>query len=388
MRFAALATLAVALLLVPVAAAPPAAAVKLPDEGYARVVQAYRGQLTEAEIARVAETDPAPELYLSPQTPGERAAARFFGSLPDETHAQLGATGYLKWRVDRLPSEQRGWLKEAARVLETRGQGPFPLTGKTPAYTGFARIQVQADGLPQYCWWIGSEGAPRLAWVTLVRAVGLLTEDYSHAYARQLPELVGQAETPLPTSPWVRVRETPAKPKPVEAAAEAPKPLMDEKRYWDLVRAFRGDLKKDGLRALTEHDRLLSDHLKSSDATTKALNELFAKMPEEQHQLLLYTGRIVWTGEDLNKQQRKLVDTILKEVNARGDGVEPFLLSPALATRTGFALVFVPEVETPVISWWVSSPNTANPTWIPLLNSAAVAAPGYYRAHLEQLPRG
>jgi hypothetical protein len=65
-----------------------------------------------------------------------------------------------------------------------------------------------------------------------------------------------------------------------------------------------------------------------------------------------------------------------------------YLLSPAFATRTGFALVHVPEVATPVISWWVNSPSVPHPAWIPLANDTAVKAVGYYRAHLEQLPGG
>ncbi|MCC2672091.1 MAG: hypothetical protein K0Q72_4563, partial [Armatimonadetes bacterium] len=345
------------------------------------------GELTEAEIEAVAEEDPAPALYLSSRTPGERAAARFLGSLPDEAHAQLGTDGYLKWRVDRLPPTQRAWVKEAARVLEARGEGPFPLSGKTPSYTGFARVDVIGLEQPQYCWWIASDLAPRPAWITLVRSIGLLTEAYGKSYGERMPAVVKLADSELPELRWVRIREMPAKAAPAPPVAPA-MPLTGEKEYWEVVRACRGDLKKESLRALVERDTLLDRRLKSTDPAIKAMLELFAKLPEEQHRALLTTGRLVWSADDLTKQQRKLVDTLLRDVNARGDGSEPFLLSPALATRTGFALVTVPGVETAVISWWVSSPTGTHPTWIPLMNAAAVAAPGYFRAHLEQLPRG
>jgi len=355
------------------------------DAGYAAVLQAYRGELTEEQIEILGESDPAPVLYLSPKNPGERAATRFFGSLPDDAHDQLQRTGYLKWRVDRLPKEQRGWVKEAVQTQEARRQGPFPLSGKAPAVTGFARIQVAGLERPQYCWWVAAEGASP-AWVTVVRALGLLTQEYTNSYRKQLPELTEKPETePIPNGRWLKIRDTPRKPTPAPVAPV----LADEKYYWSVVRAYRGQLAKDELRALTDQDRVLSDRLKSSDVPARAVNELFAKLTDAQHRALLTTGRLIWAEGDLTKAQRKQVDTVLRDLNARtGEGMDLYLLSPAFATRTGFALVRVPEVETPVISWWVSSPSVPHPSWIPLANNAAVKSAGYYRAHLEQLPGG
>jgi len=365
------------------ASAPAAGALENADAGYAAVLQAYRGELTEEQIEALGERDPAPALYLSPQNPGERAATRFFGSLPDDAHAQLQTSGYLKWRVDRLPKEQRGWVKEAVQTLEGRRQGPFPLNGKEPATTGFARIQVAGLEQPQYCWWVAAEGV-RPGWVTVVRALGLLTRDYSDAYREQLPPLTDKPETePIASNRWLKIRETPRKPPPTPPAAV----MADEKYYWSVVRAYCGQLPKDELRTLTEHDRVLSDRLKSSDPAGRAVNELFAKLTDEQYRALLSTGRLIWADGDLTKAQRKLVDTVLRDLNERtGGGMDLYLLSPAFATRVGFALVHVPDTANPVISWWVNSPSVPHPSWIPLANDAAVKAPGYYRAHLEQLP--
>jgi hypothetical protein len=259
------------------------------------------------------------------------------------------------------------------------------LSGKEPVTTGFARIDVAGLEQPQYCWWISAEGV-RPGWVTVVRALGLLTQEYSEAYRTQLPGLVDKPETePVPTNRWLKIRETPRKPPPPPPAPV----LADEKYYWSVVRAYRGQLDKDELRTLTDHDRVLSDRLKSGDAPSRAVNELFAKLTDEQHRALLATGRLVWADGDLTKAQRKLLDLILRDLNERtGGGMDLYLLSPAFATRTGFALVHVPEVANPVISWWVSSPSVPHPSWIPLVNEPAVKAPGYYRAHLEQLPGG
>lgn len=365
------------------ASTPAVQALDTADAGYAAVLQAYRGELTEEQIEALGERDPAPALYLSPQNPGERAATRFFGSLPDGAHAQLQSTGYLKWRVDRLPKEQRGWVKEAAQTLEGRRQGPFPLNGKKPATTGFARIQVAGLEQPQYCWWIASEGV-RPGWVTVVRALGLLTRDYSEAYREQLPAFVDKPETEsIPSNRWLKIRETPRKPPPAP-----PMPVLaDEKYYWSVVRAYRGQLAKDELRTLTDQDRVLSDRLKSNDPAGRAVNELFAKLTDEQYRALLSTGRLIWADGDLTRAQRKLVDTVLRDLNERtGGGMDLYLLSPAFATRVGFALVHVPDTANPVISWWVNSPSVPHPSWIPLANEAAVKAAGYYRAHLEQLP--
>lgn len=367
-------------------AAPPATgSPRFADAGYSAVLQAYRGELTEEQIEALGERDPAPALYLSPKNPGERAATRFFASLPDDAHDQLQKTGYLKWRVDRLPKEQRGWVREAVRTLEARREGPFPLTGKEPAFTGFARIRVEGLEQPQYCWWVAADGVPP-AWFTLVRALGLLTQEYAKSYQEQLPTVVAQPESEaIPAGRWLKVREIPQKPKR-EPEPTAPA-LVDEKYYWSVVRAYRGQLGKEEQRLLTDEDPLLGSRLRSKDPATRNLNELFAKLTEEEHRTLLTTGRLVWGETDLSKPQRKLVDAVLRDLNERtGGGMDLYLLSAALATRTGFALVQVPGAANPVISWWVSTPSVPHPAWVPLTNDAAVKSPGYYRAHLEQLP--
>jgi hypothetical protein len=354
------------------------------DPHYFRVVQAYRGELTQDEIDQLAEDDPAPGLYLSEKTPAERAAARFFGSLPDEAHETLRKTGVLKWQVDHLPSEQRGWVRDAAKRLEARREGPFPTQGKTLATTGFARIEVEGDPLPQYCWWISAEGARRPAWVTLVRAIGLLTQDYSAAYTARLPDLISVPESPpIEAKRWVKVRTTPPKPVPPEVAA----PIAGAEFFWDVVKAYRGKLGRDPLKKLTEGDPLLTGRLKSAEAPTRALNELFAKLTDAELEALLSNGVLSWTNGDLTKPRIKLLDTILRDLNTRS-GADPYLLSPGIAARTGFAVVRVPGVEDPVISWWVSSPAAAYPAWIPLVNQQGVAATGYHRSHLEQIPGG
>lgn len=363
-------------------ATPSANPARFADAGYGSALQAYRGELTEAQIEILGESDPAPVLYLSPQNPGERAAARFFASLPDAAHEQLQKDGYLKWRVDHLPKEQQGWVREAVRTLEARREGPFPLTGKEPASTGFARIRVEGLDQPQYCWWVAA-GDAKPGWVTLVRALGILTREYADAYREQLPAAAAQPESEaIPGGKWLKVRDTPRKPDPEPAAA----PLVDEKYYWSVVRAYRNQLGKDERQSLTGQDRLLSERLRSSDVATRAMNELFAKLTDEQHRTLLTTGRLVWAEGDLTRPQRKLVDVVLRDLNERTGGMDQYLLSAALATRTGFALVQVPDVAAPVISWWVSTPSVPHPAWVPLANEAAVKAPGYYRAHLEQLP--
>ena len=138
---------------------------------------------------------------------------------------------------------------------------------------------------------------------------------------------------------------------------------------------------------LTEGDPLLTGRLKSSEAPTRALNELFAKLTDAELEALLSNGVLSWTNGDLTKPRIKLLDTILRDLNTRS-GADPYLLSPAIAARTGFAVVRVPGVEDPVISWWVSSPAAAYPAWIPLVNQQGVAATGYHRSHLEQIPGG
>lgn len=362
----------------------PSATLGAPDDDplYTRALQAYRGELTAEEIEELSQQDPAPGLYLSDRTPAERAAARFFGSLPDEAHEELRTRGVLKWRVDRLPKQQRDWIREAVKRLEARREGPFPLEGKDAAYTGFARVRVA--GTPQYCWWISSEAAPRPVWVTLVRAIGLLTQAYAEAYAMQLPDLLAAPESePIDAKRWVRVRTTPARTPP----PPAPDPVPGEEYVLAVVRAYRGKLGKDALKELTSADSLLAERLKDRAAPTRALNELFAGLTDAEVRHLLSTGRVGWSADDLTRVRRKLLDTILTDLNTRNAAVsEPYLLSPALSSQTGFAIIRVPGIEEPVISWWVTSPTAAYPAWLPLANRKGVDAPGYFRAHLEQLP--
>jgi len=354
------------------------------DAHYLRVVRAYRGELTSDEIETLSEADPAPGLYLSDKTPIERVATRFFGSLPDEAHETLRKTGHLKWQVDRLPPEQRGWVRDAARRLEARREGPFPTQGKVLAVTGFARVEVGLDAPPQYCWWISAEGARRPAWVTVVRAIGLLTQAYSNAYAEQLPELIARPESPpIDAKRWAKIRTSPPKPVPAPVA----EPVEGAEFFWDVVKAYRGKLGREPLKMLLDGDTLLAGRLKSTDPSTRALSELFSKLTDPELEFLLARGTLAWTDADLTKPRRKLLDTILRDLNARS-AAEPYLLSPAIAARTGFALVRVPGVGDPVISWWISSPTAPYPAWIPLANQAGVAATGYYRSHLEQLPGG
>jgi len=377
----------------PVSSTPGAREVPPAEElAYTRALKAYRGEMSAAEVEELAQTDPGPLVRTSQKTLADDALVRFFASLPDEAHARLRRDGYLKWRANALNATQKRWLKEMVVLAGTVGTGPFPLDGKECATTGFIRVQVEEQEEPVYSWWIDARKSPRPAWAPLVNVVGIGREDFLAAHRKQIAALAEQPETPP-----VAVKELAALPlvKPVKEAAEAspavekPAPLMDERAYWSLVKAYRGDLGGEALRLLAAGDSLTARRLKLLDPAERALNRFFARLPDKEHRTLLTTGLLVWRPEQLSKEERKLLEPLIVRLNgeARGGGAaqDPYSLEPLQPTRLGFALVRVPGVEKPVLSWWVRSATALHPAWISLNNGAALDAKGYFRAHLEQL---
>lgn len=364
----------------------PAPAGEGTDALYPRVLAAYRGAPSFEQIEALAREDPGPALYLGPKTPGEWGIARVFASLPDAAHEELQRTGYLKWSAARLPDTQRGWLQERVRQLERRGEGPFPLDGKEPSLTGFVRVELEGLDGPQYTWWIAHPKAKRSQWLTLVRVVRILTKEYSDANQARLTELEALPETtPIPRGAWQKIKDPPV-PKP-EEEVKAPT-LMDEKLYRRIVRAYRGDLGKDERELLAAADPLVGKRLRMTDPADKGLNQLFGKLKDEEHETLLTTGRLLLRIHELSRERRKLLEPVIERMNAQareGGLGDLYDLIPYGRTRLGFAILFVPEAEKPVLSWWIASPYSPTPAWITLINGEALKAPLYFRAHLEQL---
>lgn len=362
--------------------APDAAA----DDLYALDLKAYRNLLTREELAALEAVDPGPSLYVGAKTGPERNVSRLFASLPDEAHAQLRREGYLKWRVDRLPPQERRRLKEMVKQLESRGEGPFPLEGEDPASlaaTGFVRVVIPGLEGAQYSWWITAPKARRPAWLTFVRAVGLLTQAYSLAHRERLAGMGERPETsPIAPEKWLKLKDTPP-PEPEKPT------LTDESDYWSAVKAYRGELHGGALEKLTLADPLVGRRLKTSDAGDRAANQFFARLTDKEHHALLTTGRLRWTTQELTKAQIKLLAPLVQGLNERarqgGEARDLFSLIPYGGTTVGFAVVPVPGVEKPAVSWWIRSRAAPNPAWVTLINGAAAGAPGYFRAHLEAL---
>lgn len=362
----------------PASAQQPAA-----DALYARVLAAYRGAVGADQIEVLAEQDPGPALYLGPQTPGEWGIARLFAALPDAAHEELRRGGYLKWKVSALPDTQRGWLHERIRQLERRGEGPFP---PDSSLTGFARVELEGLDGPQYAWWISHPRARRPQWLTVVRVVRTLTLDYSEANQARLREIEPLPETaPIPRGAWQKVKDPPL-PKPMQA--EKPPTLMEEKLYWRVVKAYRGDLGRGERDLLAAADPLVGRRLKMTDPADRALNQLFGRLKEAQHLELLTTGKLLLRPHELSKEQLRLAQAVVDRLNqqSREGGLgDAYDVVPYGRTVMGFAILTVPEVEKPVLSWWIRSPLSPTPVWTTLINGEAVKAPLYYRAHLEQL---
>lgn len=356
------------------------------DALYSRVLAAYRGSLPVDQIEALAEEDPGPALYLGPKTPGEWGVARLFASLPDGAHEELRRRGYLKWSAHALPQTQRGWLQERIRQLERRGEGPFPLEGKAASLTGFARVELEGLSGPQYAWWIAHPQAKRAQWLTLVRVFRILTQEYSEANHQRLEEIAGLPETtPIPRGAWQKVKDPPV-PRPSEA--EKPPTLMDETYYRRVVRAYRGSLNREERELLAASDPLIEKRLKMTDPADRALNQLFGRLKEEEHLTLLTTGKLLLRPHELSRERRQQMEVIVARLNAQsreGGLGELYDLVPYGRTIAGFSILFIPEVEKPVLSWWIRSPLSPTPAWITLINGEAVKAPQYYRTHLEQL---
>lgn len=356
------------------------------DPHYGRVLGAYRHQLSTRELEVLDEVDPAYSLYSGPSTPGERAITRLFASLPDQFHSELRRTGYLKWSAASLPDAQRRLIREHVRQLERRRAGPFPLEGRSTAATGFARVEVPGVDGAQYCWWIAAPGGQRLEWLTVVRALGGATQVYAQAYNEQLPPRLAQPDTaPVPAGAWLK-NQPARRPEPVEEEAA---PLMDEKHFWLCVRACRGRLDERERAALAVSDPVLIRGLKEADPVMAALYRLFAGLSEKEHRLLLTTGVLRWPPGVLSAAQRKLLAPILAGYNdaaqLSGSAGDIHSVDVPGQTITGFAIVAIPGVERPVVSWWLKSRGALLPTWVTLLNASAAGDPNYHRAHLQAL---
>jgi hypothetical protein len=356
------------------------------DPLYARTLSAYRGALNAAEIEAHAAEDPGPALYLGEKTPGETGVARLFAALPDAAHAELRRRGYLKWPLGALPETQRGWLRERLRQFERRGDGPYPADGADPAHTGFMRVELEDLEGPQYAWWIAHPKARRDNWQTLVRVVRILAPGYDTANRERLKEVAALPETaPIARGAWLRVKEPPPAP-PVKEPP--PEPLMDEKLFRSAVKAYRGDLGGEARVLLGAADPLIGRRLKLTDPADLGPQRLFGRLKAEQLDQILYSGRLTLRTHDLTRDQLRPLEPTVARLNTQTRDLglgDAYALIPYGPTTFGFALVLVPEVPRPALSWWIRSPVAPTPAWVTLINDAALKAPLYFQAHLEQL---
>lgn len=354
------------------------------DAHYERVLKVYRGQVSREEALLITEVDPAPSLFLG-QIPQLRNLARVFASLPDSAHAELRKTGFLKWKLDALPGEQRRWVSEMANRLTDGGEGPF----KSSVTTGFIGVPARDEDGHVYSWWIDADKAIRPVWFPLVRARGFGGEMQFQAH-KQL--LIDHRKTPvsetIPGREWLKFPEPPRLDIEVVAQEEAIAEFSRE--YALLIRAYQGKLNKEQLQSFVTTDPLLVQRIGSKEAHERALGAFFVRLSEAEHQKLRDEGRIQWTSGQLTPVQKRILTPLIQEMNRRaaeGGNPTPYSLEGPVGCIMGFTFVEVPKVEKLVLSWWIRSAGAPIPTWISLNNDAAVKAPGYYQAHLAQLGR-
>ncbi len=364
------------------AAAPP------PDTHFDRVVKAYRRELNAEERLRLEEEDPAPTLYADARLPAEHDLTRLFASLPDAIHLRLRTEGYLKWKVTALPPAQQACLRAAAKQWEARGYGPFPLSGNRASHTGFARIRI--PGLPGevYSWWLAApDKDARPVWVTLVRALGLGTQEQEEAHRLQLPVWIAQPETaPIGAQEWRTL------PPVVEVPREAAPEGMEDTFVRDLLRLYRSELRREVRQKWLAEDPLLARRLESRDPADVGLNQFVVRLADRDRRSLETHGRAVWRMDQLPRERRKLLAPLLARLNrelaANGQTGARFSAEPFEGTTVGISRVEVPGEPRPVLTWWARAPGVPGPTWISLNNQHAIKNPAYYRVHLEQLGEG
>ena len=374
---------------------------------YLLALKAYRGELTTEQLEVLEATDPGPSIYFGSNRPSERALIRLFATLPDEAHARLRRDGVLKWKVAALPETQRGWIGELATYLEGLGEGPYPVAGRkadkrpnkppleltekadpNATETGFVRVDVPGQELPCYSWWISAPGAKRAAWLTVVNAVNLATREWQVAHRERLAEIERSPDSP-PIAPneWPKYREPKRSSKRGDRAPAANAPrFFSDTVYEAAQKVYRGRRGAAELAALKAMDPDLDTRLKSKDALANAARTLFARLSDKEHQTLRADGLLRWYSQDLSKDQLRILEPVIEELNRRaaesGEGDLVYSLLKYSGTCTGFSILEIPGVEGPVLSWWVRSNRALNPTWVTLINTAAAKEPAYYRAHL------
>jgi hypothetical protein len=411
MRFPVLLSGIVALLLATVCRAAPdekEAPAPDPDAQYRLAIKAYRGELSAEQLADLERSDPGPSLYLDSDRASEKALVRLVATLPDEAHARLRRDGLLKWKVSALPDAQRAWVGDLAAFLEGLGEGPFPVAGRKPdkrpakakplelkekadpsaTETGFIRVDLPGQEEPSYSWWIWAPGAKRAAWLTVVHAVGLATQEWSVAHRLRLEETRDQPDSPpVPSDQWLKFRETKRTEKPT---AKTPLPelprLFDDAVYEAAQKVYRGRVGVGDLAALKTTDPNLETRLKTKDPLAQAAYTMFSRLTDDEHRKLRTEGVLRWYSQELSKERIRLLEPAIEELNRRGaqagEGEFTYSLAKFSGTCVGFAILDVPGAEGPVLSWWVRSRRALNPTWVTLINTAAAKNPAYYRVHL------
>lgn len=357
------------------------------DAHYGRIVKAYRGELSHDEVVRLTEEDPTPAIHLGPSRE-LRNLVRVFASLPDSSHEELRRKGLLKWRLEDLPRQQRRWIADLLKRFESEGDGPF----RSGVHTGFMRVVVvdaEGEETTVYSWWVTGEKAIRPLWIPLVRANGLGGGAFTMAHAVRVQELrTAETDKPVPDRLWLKIPE-PARLDTTAVAVEEAQTAL-EQEFWMLVHAYQGRLKREQLAKLIAADPVIERRLRKPDALDRAINQFFSRLDKKEHAALIDTGRIEWPVRDLTPAQRRLLLPVIDELNrlaVEAGNIPPYSLAGPFGCMVGFALVQVPGIEKPVLSWWARSPIAPVPAWFSLHNGAAVKAPGYYRAHLEQLAK-
>lgn len=173
-----------------------------------------------------------------------------------------------------------------------------------------------------------------------------------------------------------------------DAAGLEATPLMFEREFALTVAAGRDRLNDEDRLTLTLLRHPVLDQLKDDELGAPV--RLLAGLPDGLLDDLLADGYVKWPYASLDAARQSIFSGFVSHqltVSAVLGTTTPQLISLDALERAdvGFAVVDLPDGGGKVVSMYILMPG-ASPLWTTVVNAAAGGAPGYFRAHMMQLP--
>lgn len=130
------------------------------------------------------------------------------------------------------------------------------------------------------------------------------------------------------------------------------------------------------------------------EPSIKALVEMFAALPDQDHAKLKSNSYLKWRLSELPMADQTMVHRVIRfAVQTHSMVPLPVTtdseLIPGLKSDevyVGFAIVEMEQTAEKVVSWYAYSPQLPMPLWVTIVNTPAAKSEDYVRSHMQRLP--